>query len=297
MTEDINQTTPRRGDPAYVRGVALTLGISVLWSTSPLFYRAIQDTPPLEAVFYRSLFLTLGVSFFVALRYRSTFLSGVRAIGMPGAVAALSLVLSAMCFIAAVRHTTIANISFTFGTTPLFAALLGWVALRERVSLGTWIAMAIAAGGVAIMVLDGFAAGTLHGNLLALAAAITGAGYAVALRFGRYVDQVPAIMVSGIFGMALSAPFVLDFRIPWFDLSLCAIQGLLISGFCNSLYTVCARLVPVVELTLLSLIEIMLSPLGAWIVFAEVPSGRTLLGGGVLLAAVFGHAIVSTRPK
>ena len=37
--------TTRRGDPAYVRGVLMTLGISVAWSTSPLFYRGIGDTP------------------------------------------------------------------------------------------------------------------------------------------------------------------------------------------------------------------------------------------------------------
>ena len=285
---------PRRSDARYVRGVTLTLSISVLWSTSPLIYRSLDEIGSFTLVFYRSLFLALGVSLFVALRYRSTFLSGVRAIGVPGATAALCLVVAGIFFIVAIKLTTIANLSFTMGATPFFTALLAWAVLRERVEATTWIAIAVAIVGIGVMVLDGLAAGSLLGNVLALGAAIASAGYAVALRFGRNVDQVPAVMVSGIFGMLLVAPVVDSFRIPWNDLALCAAQGMFISAFCNSMFTICARMVPAAELTLLSMLEIVLSPVGAWLLFTEVPSRLTLIGGGVLFAAVIGHALVAT---
>ena len=231
---------------------------------------------------------------FVALRYRSTFLSGVRAIGAPGAIAAFCLVLASIAFIPAVRLTTIANVSFAFGATPFFTALLAWLVLRERIDAITWLAIAIALAGIGLMVLDGLAAGNLLGNMLALGCALASACYVVALRYGRNVDQIPAIMVSGLFGMAITAPLIDDFSLSWRTLALCAMQGMLVSAFCNSMFTVCARLLPAAELTLLSLLEIVLSPVGAWLVFAEVPSDLTLVGGSVLFAAVTGHALVST---
>lgn len=272
----------------------MTLGIAILWSTSPLFYRAIGDTPAVEVVFYRSLFLALGVSLFVVSRYRASTARVVRSIGLPGALAALCLAGASLCFVSAVNHTTIAVLSFTLGATPFFAAILAWLALREHVSVATMVAMLMALAGIVIMVLEGLAIGTLIGNVLALGAAVCSAAYAVSLRYGRSVDQVPSVMVSGFFGMILMAPLVSDFRIPLWDLSMCAIQGFFISAMCNSLFTICIRNVPAAEVTLLSLLEVVLAPVGAWLVFSEIPSSWTVAGGSVLLLAVLGHAVVAT---
>ena len=160
------KNNPRRGDAAYVRGVLLTLGISVMWSTSPLFYRAIGDTPVMEIVFYRSLFLTIGVAFFVGLKYRSTALVQIRAIGAPGLVAAFTLVASSMFYVAAVDRTTIAVVAFTYGATPFFAAALGLLILHEPVGKGTWLAMGLAAGGITLMVVESFKLGSATGTAL-----------------------------------------------------------------------------------------------------------------------------------
>lgn len=287
------KNNPRRGDAAYVRGVLLTLGISVMWSTSPLFYRAIGDTPVMEIVFYRSLFLTIGVAFFVGLKYRSSALLQIRAIGASGLVAAFTLVASSMFYVAAIDRTTIAVVAFTYGATPFFAAALGLLILHEPVGKGTWIAMGLAASGITLMVVESFKLGSAAGTALALGSTVAAAAFAISLRYGRNVDQVPAILVSGLLGLTVTAPFVSDFAIPLRDLTLCAVQGLCISAFCNSMFTVCARVVPAAELTLLSLLEIVLSPIGAWLIFAEVPTTWIMIGGALLLASIFGQAIGS----
>jgi len=41
-----------------------------------------------------------------------------------------------------------------FATAPFMAAVLGWIILRERVRVATWVAIAVAIGGIAIMVAD-----------------------------------------------------------------------------------------------------------------------------------------------
>jgi len=81
-------------------------------------------------------------------------------------------------------------------------------------------------------------------------------------------------------------PLMPGFAISLHDLSFAMLQGVLISGLCNGLYTICARHLPAAELTLLSLLESVLSPLWVWLVINEVPSGLTLVGGAVVLSAV-----------
>ena len=48
-------------------------------------------------------------------------------------------------FIVALNHTTVAHVLFTQAISPVLAALLGWLVLREPVTGRTWAAMVIAA--------------------------------------------------------------------------------------------------------------------------------------------------------
>ena len=50
--------------------------------------------------------------------------------------------------------------------------------------------------------------------------------------------------------------------------------------------TIGARLIPAAEVALITLLEIVLGPLWVWIALGEQPSVTTLVGGGIVLAAV-----------
>ena len=86
-----------------------------------------------------------------------------------------------------------------------------------------------------------------------------------------------------------------DFTIPWREFALCAVQGMFISAFCNSLFSVCARSVPAAELVLFSLLEVALAPVWAYWIFDEVPAVLTLVGGALLILSVCVHAFFSIR--
>ena len=149
--------------------------------------------------------------------------------------------------------------------------------------------------GVAVMVAEGFAVGGWFGNLMALGAALVSAGYAVALRYGRHADLSPCVFLSGFVAMAIAAPFIGEFTITTHDMLLCALQGMLISAVCNVVFTYCARWVPAAQLTLLGLLEAVLSPTWVWLLLGEVPTTWTLIGGSIVLAAVAGQAVVALR--
>ncbi|MGH6933092.1 MAG: hypothetical protein ACREEE_11735 [Dongiaceae bacterium] len=56
-----------------------------------------------------------------------------------------------------------------------------------------------------------------------------------------------------------------------------------------------ARHLPAVEITLISLIEVVLNPFWTWLGVGEVPAGRTLIGGMVVLSAIIGLTLSGAR--
>ena len=76
-------------------------------------------------------------------------------------------------------QTTVANTMLMQSTQTFFAAVLGWLVLRETVPRVSWISMSVALIGVVVMVGEGFESDSLTGNLLALTTGFMVAGYAV----------------------------------------------------------------------------------------------------------------------
>ncbi len=266
--------------------VLLALLLAMGWSTSGLIFRNMEAASAPQIIFYRGLCLTFAVIGFVIWRYRFFAVRAFVSTGKPGIAGAFGLGLGSVAFISAMEHTTIANISFMIAATPFFAGGLAWLLLRETISLRTIVATLIAMCGVLVMVGEGLAIGSLHGNLLALACAVLSSVYVVAARFGRGIDMVPTVAMSG--AVAAGSVFLMmdAYAISLHDLALCALQGIFISALCNGLFTLCARHIPAGELTVLSLLESALSPLWVFLFLAEVPTGLTLMGGGVILSAV-----------
>jgi drug/metabolite transporter (DMT)-like permease len=56
------------------------------------------------------------------------------------------------------------------------------------------------------------------------------------------------------------------------------------------LWTEGTRRIPAAEAAFLGTAEVPLAPLFAWLILAELPPVATLLGGALVLAAVFAHA-------
>jgi drug/metabolite transporter (DMT)-like permease len=83
----------------------------------------------------------------------------------------------------AVLRTQVAIASLLGNNTPIFVGLMSWFVLRRRPRASFWIGLALAmAGAVAIMSADlgnGLGAGSLSGDLMALAASVFFAAYLI----------------------------------------------------------------------------------------------------------------------
>ena len=173
--------------------------------------------------------------------------------------------------------------------------------LREQVRHATWVAMLFAIIGIAIMVINGFAAGKLVGNLSALLSATGFAVFTIALRWGKLEDMLPAVFLAGIFAIITGA-LVCEFNgygfaLPGNDIVISMSMGVFQVGMGLVIYTIGSRVVPAAELALLSMTEVLLGPLWVWIFIGETVSFYTLLGGTVLMLAIAGNALSGLRRK
>ncbi len=277
--------------------VILALALAAGWSTTGLVFRLIEEAGALEVVFYRSLGLASAITSFVVFRYRLNTLRAFRAIGWPGVVGGVGLGFAAVTFIMAMERTTIANISFLIAAAPFIVGALAWIVMREPMGRRTILASAIAMSGVALMVWEGFAGGNWEGNFLALSCALLSSFYVVACRFGRGRDMVPTVAVSGMIACAAAALTADHLFISFHDLALCMTQGIFISAVCNGLFTLAARHLPAAELTVLSMVESVLSPFWVFLFLNEIPTLLTIIGGAVIMAAISFQAFLPRRHR
>src|SRR6185436_1175445 len=160
----------------------------VLWSTAGVLTRQVEKASAFELVFWRSLFAFLFVALVLAFLRRNPM-----RMGWPGVMFT--------AFMLALALTTTANALVVMSIAPLLTTVLASVALRgDPVPLGTWIAAAAAAGGIAWMFaadLDAHTRRDLTGMLIAAAIPLASAVNVVTLRAaGTELDLRPAVMLG-----------------------------------------------------------------------------------------------------
>jgi drug/metabolite transporter (DMT)-like permease len=254
-----------------------------------------------QILLYRSISLSLFLYVLIRVRSGESPFVQIRRIGAPAIIAGLSLVAAYSGGIYAIQNTSVANAMLLFATAPFMAAVLGWIVLREPVRVATWIAIAVAIGGIAIMVADKSGGVALKGSLAALGSAFGFAVFTVALRWGRTGEMLPAVFLSGIFAIAITLAICfglgLSVVLSPSDGGIAMGMGVFQVGAGLILYTLGSRSLPAAELALLSLAEVLLGPLWVWLFLGETVTENTLIGGAVLLAAIAGNALSGKRRK
>lgn len=282
-------------------GILFVFAAGVLWSTVGLGIRLIEDATVWQILLYRSVSMSVLLYVVVRLRSGESPFSQARRIGSPAVVAALSLVAAYSGAIYAIQVTSVANALLLFATAPFMAAVLGWIVLREAVRPATWIAIAVAIGGISIMVADKSGGVALKGSLAALGSALGFAVFTVALRWGKSGEMLPSVFLSGIFAIIITLAICLYTGLPLVlspsDGGISMGMGVFQVGAGLILYTIGSRSLPAAELALLSLAEVLLGPLWVWVFLGETATQNTLIGGAVLLAAIAGNALSGQRRK
>lgn len=297
------QNVPRQSDHLRVhyKGLLFVFMAGVLWSTVGLGIRLIQEANVWQILFYRSISLSTFLFFVILIRSRENPLKLVVRAGAPAVVAGLSLMAAYSGGIYAIQSTSVANAMLLFASAPFFAAVLGSYILKERVSAVTWVSIGIALFGITVMVSDLTGGPEWSGSLAALGSAIGFSIFTVSLRWGKSNDMLPAVFLSGLFSIIITATICINLALPLVlsvnDISISFGMGVFQVGAGLVFYTLGSKTLPAAELTLLSLAEVLLGPFWVWLFLGEMASSATALGGAILLFAIVGNAVYGTRKK
>jgi drug/metabolite transporter (DMT)-like permease len=275
------------------RGQLLVVLAAIAWSTAGVLQRELSvDTATQLAG--RALFAALALAFFVAILSRGRLVDAFRSIGVAGLAVAATTAIASGTFILALNHATVANVLFMQAASPVAAALLAWFAFGESITRRTAIAMAVALGGVGLMV-GGPGSGGVLGVTASVIMMLAFAVSIVIVRHRREVSMLPAICLSQILVILVAAPFSHPGPGTGRDLLLLALLGVGQMGLGLAFVTMGARLLPASEVALITLLEVVLGPLWVWISISEQPAATAIAGGCVVILAVLLQATEKTR--
>ena len=285
----------------YRSGVLLVLAAGICWSSMGLGIRHIEVANVWQILFFRSLALTPLLLLVLTLRARGNPFLIIQRAGLAGGVGGISLVFAFSGSILAVQTTSVANAMFLFAAAPFFAAVLGWLVLKEHVRNATWISMMVALVGIVIMVWEGISIGRIIGNVAALISALGFAVFTISLRWKKLEDMLPTVFLAGLFAIIIAGAlcqikgYGLD--VPKRDIWIALALGVFQVGAGLILYTLGSKVVPSAELALLSMTEVVFGPFWVWLFLGETAGVYTLLGGMILLIAIASNALSGLRRK
>lgn len=111
-------------------------------------------------------------------------------------------------FVYALKFTTATTVALLFGTLPIFTAILASGSGVERLSMRFWLAALVSFTGVAFVAAGGGnLSANLKGDALAVAGALTWAGYSVAI--APLMRSYSPFRLSAVFLAAVTVPLAL----------------------------------------------------------------------------------------
>lgn len=276
-------------------GVGCLAGSAVAYSLAGFFTRLI----PLDVgslLCWRGIIAGVMLTILILLRYRGDAWRQTRAIGRTGLIVACMGAASSYLYLAAFRHTTVADVAIIYATLPFMTALMAWVLLAEREGWRVLVSSLLALVGVAVMARGALHAGHIVGDLLAVAMTVTFALTMVMLRRGgRQGSMIPAVAVMCVITAIATAPFAHFWPIDFRTMLYLVLFGTGQLGLGLLLLSVGLRHATATQGALLGLLDTPLAPLWVWLGFGEVPPAATLIGGAIVMAAVLWTVLPSRK--
>ena len=278
----------------HAKGYLITLaGVAIITPDTLLIRLAAVEPFTLAAL--RGVMGGLMVLTLSALWYRRGFAAQFRGLGIWALAVVLLQGVGMILFVTALHYTSVANVLIAFATMPLIAAVMAWAFLGERVAPVTWAAIIVCLGGLIIVVSGSLGSGRLFGDLLALIDAVCLAAFLVVVRRHRALNMVPAMGLGLLTSAVLAAPLAAFPAVAPLQWLWIALIGLVVLPFGAMLLTLGPRYLAAPEVAMLMLLETVVGPFWVWLVLAEEPGIRSLIGGAIIVTALFLHALVRFR--
>jgi drug/metabolite transporter (DMT)-like permease len=285
----------------YLRGVLLVAGGGFMWSLGGLLFRMIEDAQIWQIVAWRTFFMFVTMGCYLTIRYRGRVVGMFTGMGLGGLAAAISIATANICYMFSLSQTWVANTNLILGASPILAALIAFVLLKERVRRATIIAMVLVGAGIATMVGGGLGTGRVMGDLMAVAAVTAFAMFAVCIRAGQSTDMLPSVVLgtffSSVTGTCLALGGGVGLAVTGHDLMVFVLMGTMQMTLGMIFFIAGSRNVPAAELAMLSLTEVIFGPIWVAVLIHEIPDVETFIGGVLVLSGIVFNAATGIRRR
>ncbi len=252
-----------------------------------LIVKSFEGATLWQILFWRQLFFVILVSIFLLFTYKKKILVAMYQSGLPGFLGGIILGLGFSAYVFAMYNTTVANTNFIIQTQAIFLALFGYLFLKEKISKLTLTSIILAISGILLMVGNSLSPGQLSGNLVAFIMPSSFAVLIVIVRKYPNVDMIPLQLFAGIVAMLIGYFVSTKINISMHDLFLASLAGFFQVGLGFIFITLGAKKTLSAIVGILMMTEAVLGPFWAWIFLDENLAFYSLIGGSIILFAVF----------
>ena len=280
--------------------IPVVLFAGLIWSFGPLVVRYMEEPHlvPWQYIFGRGLTIFIVLNLYLFFEEGKNFYKNYYKIGYSGVIGGTGLGIAMISFIYSITNTSAAVTLLCLAAMPFFTALLGFLFLREKISLNVWIAIVIATVGIVIIALGNTAKASVLGLVFGITSSIGFSVFSVSLRWRKETPKFTTVAFAGFFCFTLATIFILSGNQPFFSTSyngtLFSLHGVLV---CMGLilYSIGSKAIPAAELTLLSLTEVIGGIFWVWLPWFginEIPSTNTIIGGFFLFISITYYSLI-----
>tara|TARA_B100001245_G_scaffold103977_1_gene75691 strand:- start:142 stop:1047 length:906 start_codon:yes stop_codon:yes gene_type:complete len=280
--------------------IPIVLLAGIFWSFGPYVVRHVDQSQliPWQYLFTRGIVIFILLNVYLFLNEGLKFYKNYLNIGIPGIIGGAGLATAMITFIWSISNTTAAVTLLCLAAMPFITAMLGFMFLRERISITVWISILVASFGIIVMALGNVEKNTLPGLIFGLASALGFSIFSVSLRWRKNTPKFTTVAVAGLFCCLFSSIFILNNDLSFLSTNkneaLFATHGTLVcSGLI--LYSIGSKNLPATDLTLLSLTEVIGGIFWVWLPWLginEVPSTNTIIGGFFIFVAIIYYSLI-----
>ena len=279
--------------------IPIVLLAGLLWSFGPLVVRYMNE-PNLvswQYIFARGLTIFLVLNLYLFFEEGKNFYKNYLRIGISGVIGGTGLGIAMIAFIYSITNTSAAITLLCLAAMPFFTALLGFLFLKEKISLNVWIAIFIATIGIIVIALGNTEKSSLLGIVFGMISSIGFSIFSVTLRWRKETPKFTTVAFAGFFCFIVAGIIILSndmkFMSTSYNEALFSIHGTLV---CMGLilYSIGSKAIPAAELTLLSLTEVIGGIFWVWVPFLgvnEIPSTNTIIGGFFLFMSIIYYSL------
>ena len=289
---------PNLKNPRVAIPIVLIAGI--LWAFGPYVVRNIDqpETIPWQYLFTRGLVIFFLLNIYLFLEEGIGFYKNYFKVGLSGLIGGFGLGIAMITFIWSITNTTAAVTLLCLAAMPFITALLGFLFLKEKISLTVWISIIVATFGILIMAYGNTEENTLPGLIFGLISALGFSIFSVSLRWRKETPKFTTVAIAGLFCFLISSLILskngADFLSTGKNEALFATHGTLV---CIGLilYSIGSKNIPAADLTLLSLTEVIGGIFWVWLPWLginEIPSTNTIIGGCFIFIALFYYSLI-----